>query len=220
MAGAERLPRAIDGRQQLARSLGAIPRRGRGRAVVAIAAGFLTRLAEVFEQRSTATFRRLAPAEQGIELGALAALVLLVGLRGGDELRELHHVLQAVHHPRVGGLAVAAGAARLLVVGLDALRQIEVRHEPDVGLVDTHAERDRRDDDQRVLHEETPLILRARRGGQARVIRQRGKPLLHEPFGDALRLVARQAVDDAGLAAAMRRNSSNCRRASVFALTA
>ena len=42
---------------------------------------------------------------------------------------------------------------------------------------------------------------RARLGRQAGVIRQRGEPLLHEPLGDALRLVARQAVDDARLAA-------------------
>ena len=62
--GAERLARAIDGGQQLARSLRAVPRRGRRRAVVAIAAGFVARLAEVLEQRPPPTFRHLAPAEQ------------------------------------------------------------------------------------------------------------------------------------------------------------
>ena len=66
------------------------------------------RLAEVLEQRPAPALRDLAPAEQRIELGALAALVLLVGFRCRDELRELHDVLQPVHHPRVGGLAVAA----------------------------------------------------------------------------------------------------------------
>jgi hypothetical protein len=54
----------------------------------------------------------------------------------------LHDVAEAVGHPRVGGRAVAAGAAGLLVIALDALRQVEVRDEAHVGLVDAHAEGD------------------------------------------------------------------------------
>ena len=152
------------------------PRSRAARAVVAVAAGLGALLAEVREQRPAPALGDLAPAEQRVELGALAALVLLVGVRCRDELRELHDVLQPVHHPRVGGLAVAARAPRLLVVRLDALRQIQVRDEPYIRLVDAHAERDRRDDDQRVFHEEPPLVLGARFGRQARVIRQRAKP--------------------------------------------
>ena len=44
------------------------------------------------------------------------------------------------------GLAVAAGAADLLVVALDAAGQGRVDHRADVGLVDAHAEGDRRHD--------------------------------------------------------------------------
>ena len=44
-------------------------------------------------------------------------------------------------------LAVAAGAADLLRVRLEALRQVVVVDVADVGLVDPHAEGDRRDDD-------------------------------------------------------------------------
>ena len=46
-------------------------------------------------------------------------------------------------------LAVAAGAADLLRVRLEALRQVVVVDVADVGLVDPHPERDRRDDDRR-----------------------------------------------------------------------
>ena len=176
------------------------------------------RLAEVLEQRPAPALGDLAPAEQRIELRALAALVLLVGFGCRDELRELHDVLQAVDHPRVGGLAVAAGAARLLVVRLDALRQVEMRDEPDVGLVDAHAERDRRDDDHRVLDEEPALMLGARLGRQARVIRQRVESLLAQPLRGALGLVARQAIDDAGLAAMVAqelRAAAAARRSSI-----
>src|SRR5690606_36253334 len=121
---AEPLTGAVDRRQELARGLRAVPRRGRVRAVVAVAASLGRRLAEILEQGTAPARRDLAPAEQGLELLPLAPLVLLV--RGGalDDLPDLHDVLQAVHHPRVGRLAVPYGTARFLIVRLDALRQI------------------------------------------------------------------------------------------------
>src|SRR5674476_1505125 len=54
----------------------------------------------------------------------------------------LHDVGQAIGHPGAGRLAVAARAAGLLIIGLDALGQIEMRDEAHVRLVDAHAERD------------------------------------------------------------------------------
>jgi hypothetical protein len=54
----------------------------------------------------------------------------------------LHHIAEAVGHPGHGRLPVAAGAAGLLVVGLDRLGQVEMRDEAHVGLVDAHAEGD------------------------------------------------------------------------------
>ena len=69
---------------------------------------------------------------------------------------------QAVGHPGVGGQAVAAGAAGLLVVGLEALRQVEVGDEADVRLVDPHAEGDGRDHDHAVLAPEALLVALAR----------------------------------------------------------
>ena len=73
-------------------------------------------------------------------------------------------------------LAVAAGPADLLRVRLEALRQVEVVDVADVGLVDAHAERDRRDDD--VAGRCRPPLLRrdAVLGGQAGVVRAGGQP--------------------------------------------
>src|SRR5690606_6000346 len=93
---AEALPRAVDGRQELPRGLGAVPRHGRVQAVVAIAAARRRILAEILEQRAAPARRDLAPAEQRIELVALAALVLLVRRRPFDDLAKLHDVLNAV----------------------------------------------------------------------------------------------------------------------------
>ncbi len=40
----------------------------------------------------------------------------------------------------IGGAAIASGAARFLVIGFHAARQVVMQHEADVGLVDAHAE--------------------------------------------------------------------------------
>jgi hypothetical protein len=161
--GAERLPGSIDRGQELARGLRAIPSRGRSDAVVAVAARRrrIAPLAEVREQRQPPAFGELTPAEQRIELVPLAPLVLLVRLRGIHESAQLHHILEPIDHPRVRRLAVAASAPRLLVIRLDALRQIEMRDESNVGLVDAHSERDGRDDDHAVPGDE-PALMRPR----------------------------------------------------------
>ena len=105
----------------------------------------LARLAEVVEQPDTAAIHRLAQAQQRVELRAGDALVLLARRRLLDEPALLNDVRQAVDHPGIRGQAVAAGAAGLLVVRLDALRHVEVRDEAHVRLVDAHAEGDGRD---------------------------------------------------------------------------
>lgn len=107
---------------------------------------------------------------------ALAAAVGGVALAAVDHLAQVDDVLEAVGEPGGGRQAVAPGAARLLVVALDGLRQVEVRDEPDVGFVDPHAERDGRDDDEAVLPEEARLVRGARLGVQARVVRRASMP--------------------------------------------
>ncbi len=88
------------------------------------------------------------------------------------------HVLQPVGHPGVGRQAVAPGAAGLLVVGLDALGQVQVGDEAHVRLVDAHAEGDGGDDDDAVLAQEALLVARAGLGRQAGVVGQRGPALV------------------------------------------
>ena len=63
-------------------------------------------------------------------------------------------VLRPVQQPRLGALAVAAGAAELLVVGVERHRRVGVEHPAHVRLVDPHPERDRgRDDPRRAVEE-------------------------------------------------------------------
>src|SRR5690606_21881402 len=71
-----------------------------------------------------------------------------------------------------------------------------------------HAERDRRDDDDRVVVEEAPLMRGARLGIEPRVVRKRVEALRRKPLRDALDLLARQAVDDAGFAAVRREKAA------------
>ncbi len=68
------------------------------------------------------------------------------------------------------GRAVAAGAAGLLVVGLERARDRLVADRPHVGLVDAHAERVRGHDDVDLAVHEAPLRLGAHVARQARVV--------------------------------------------------
>ena len=77
-----------------------------------------------------------------------------------------------------------------------------MRDEPHVGLVDAHAERHGRDHDQAFLVEETFLVMGSGFVGQAGVVRQRREALLAEEHRHFVDFLARQAVDDAGIAAA------------------
>ena len=67
-------------------------------------------------------------------------------------------------------MAVAAGAADLLVVGLDGAGQRGVDDGADVGLVDAHAEGDGRDDHLELAGEEVALHALARAGVEAGVV--------------------------------------------------
>ncbi len=178
----------------------AVPGLGRVLAGVARAAGARMFLAEVAQQLRAAALDRLAEGQHRVEVGRQPAPVRQVALGLGDHLALLHDVGQAVGEPRRRRQAVAPGTARLLVVALDGLGQVEVRHEPHVGLVDAHAERDGRDHDHAVLPQEGGLVGRAHLGGQARVVRQGADALLGELLRGPLDRRARQAVHDPGVA--------------------
>ena len=86
------------------------------------------------------------------------------------EVLERRHVVGAGEQLADALLAVASGAADLLRVRLEALRQVVVVDVADVGLVDPHPERDRRDHDPLrrarppLLHRDALLACSCRRG--------------------------------------------------------
>jgi hypothetical protein len=172
---------------------------GRREASVAIAAGSAC-LAEVIEQPHAATAGGLAQAEQSIELGRTDAFVIVCGIRDLDQAPLLDDIGQAVRHPCIRRSAVASGASGFLVIGLDALRQVEMGDEAHIRLVDAHAERDGRDHDQALFALKSRLVLAPRRVVHAGVIGQGVDALGAEPRRGLVDLAPRQAVDDAGLA--------------------
>ena len=87
-----------------------------------------------------------------------------------DHAALVHHVLQAIDHPGVGGQAVAPGTAGFLVVAFDVLGHVQVRDEAHVGLVDAHAEGNRRHHHHAVFAQESVLALLAQAGVQPGVV--------------------------------------------------
>ena len=120
MHRAEALPGAVDARQRFARCVGGVPGLRRFNAVVTIAAG-CAGLAEVIQQAHAAAARAFTQAEQRIQLGEQHALEGFAAFGHIDHATLLHHVAQAVRHPRIGGRAVASRAAGFLIVAFDAL---------------------------------------------------------------------------------------------------
>ena len=70
------------------------------------------------------------------------------------------------------GIAVAAGAARFLIVAFEALRQVVMNHPTHVRLVDAHSEGDGCDDHLYIVANERLLIVAPGFGVQSRVIRK------------------------------------------------
>ena len=200
MVHAETLAGAIHAGQRLAGRFGAVPYLGRAEAGITIAAGLFEPVTEILQQGLAAAGSDLAQPQQGVQLVPLHPLVAFIRLGAVDHLTQGDHVLQAVHHPGVRGFAVAPGAARLLVIGLHALGQIQMGDEAHVRLVDAHAEGDGGADDDPVLAQKTRLVPPANLGGQAGMVGQGREPLFPEEGRRALHLLARQAVDDARIA--------------------
>ena len=105
-------------------------------------------------------------------------------------------VAERVQQHALGGLAVAARAARLLVVRLQRARHGVVHHQPHVRLVDAHAERVGGHDHPGLLLHEGLLHLAPVVVVQAGVVRQRPDALASQHAGDALHRLARGRVDD------------------------
>ncbi len=191
---------AVDAREQLLRRLGTVELVGRCEAVVAVAAR-AAGLAEIIEQVLPPAAHGLAQAEHGIELCRGDPLVGLLCLGQLDEPALLHYVGEAVDHPGLGGQPVAPSAAGLLVVALHALRQIQVRDETHVGLVDAHAEGNGGHHHHAVFLDEPVLPLLALGGGEAGVIGERVDAVVDQHLRRLLHRPARETVDDPALAA-------------------
>ena len=191
------------GRQQLLRGHRPVPHRGRRQARVAVPARTGGRLAEVPQHLRPAALGRLAQREHRVQVRDQPPPVREIAIGIVDEPPLLHHVGQPVGQPRRGRRAVPPGPPGLLVITLDRPGQVQVRDEPDVGLVDAHAERDRGHHDQPVLAQEPRLVGGPGPRVEPGVIRQG-----HEPLGrqELRRLVHRspgQAVHDARITAVL-----------------
>ena len=187
---------AVDAGQELLRQHGAVDGlRGR-QAVVAVAAGRGV-LTEIGQQTHAAAVGGFAQRQHGIQLAALQPLEFLAGFRRLDEAPLLHHVVQAIGHPDFSRQAIAAGSPGFLVIGLDGPRQVHVRHEAHIRLVDAHAEGDGGHDDHAVLALEGSLHVAAFGSLQAGMVGTGMKALLLQEGRHLLGAVARRAVDDA-----------------------
>ena len=107
-------------------------------------------LAEHGEKRLAAAARRLASATRSSSFIVSTRLRSSGAALSRTAPPELD-VARAIERERVGGQAVAAGAADLLIIGFDRRGHVGVKDEADVRLVDPHAEGDGRADDAIVL---------------------------------------------------------------------
>ncbi len=171
-------------------------------AEIAIVAGLRQRFAEIGEQGLAAAMAGLGEAQERVQ-------PLVVGLLARHRCRALvdlgaaqADVLGAVEREGLGRRAVAPGAADLLVIGLDRLRQVGMRDIADVGLVHAHAEGDGGADDQSVLALEPGFRQSALVALQTGVVGDRGVTGLPQGAGQRLGLGPARAIDDAGAAAA------------------
>ena len=147
------------------------------------------------QARRASRARRSAPLalQRAVEIGD----VLARRIAAGEE--ELLHRLVAVQEEQraVGAGAVAAGASRLLVVGLEPGRHLVVDDEARVGLVDAEAEGVGRDHDARLAAHERILLRVALRRAQLAVIEHGADSGLDQRGVHRGRRLHRRRVDDA-----------------------
>ena len=108
-------------------------------------------------------------------------------------------VLAGHQQQAVGAQAIPAGAADLLVIAFDALRQIMMNDEAHVGFVDPHAKGDGGDHDGRLIAHEQALVLTPGGVVQARMVGERAVAVPVQLRGQGVHLLPRAAIDDARL---------------------
>ena len=128
----------------VAAALGVVCRAARGGCRM-LGRGLVAKVAQhVFAQAAGGIAVALHLAEQAITVlerpRALLVVERLVGRIAAVDQKAAHAEIVAVpQQVTAGRIAIAAGAARLLVVGLDALGHVVMDHVAHVGLVDAHA---------------------------------------------------------------------------------
>jgi len=113
----------------------------------------------------------------------LVGLILSVLI---DEHAPHADIVKTIEHQCLGWRAISPGAADFLVIGFDAGRQIEMTDKADVGLVNAHAERNRRHHDHRAFAHEAILVEFACFRLLSRVIGDRQMTGIVEKVGDLL----------------------------------
>ena len=117
-----------------------------------------------------------------------------------NEITEHDEVIRAGEDFATGRQTVSARAADFLLIILQRLRQVEMNHRADVGLVDPHAERNRGDNDiapplhEVVLGRSTHLV------GHACVVGPRGETAGFQMLGDFFGRVLEGHINDGGMA--------------------
>src|SRR5690606_40797854 len=129
------------------------------------------------------------------------ALALLAGPALLGQHAPVDHAAEPVAEPGLRGHAVAARTAGLRVVALDRLGQVDMGDEAHVGLVDAHAEGDRRHHHHAVALQEPALVLGAYLRLHAGVVGQGVDAGLLQLVGDRLDPAAGEGIDDPTLAA-------------------
>src|SRR6266852_9096692 len=162
MMRAKPLAGTVDRGERLLRRHRAVPARDRAAAIVAIAAGRMIGLAEIAEERLAAARNGLAKADQRLDFLALDPALALVDVARLHQAQQVHHIGDAIAHPRIRREPVAPGPASLLVIGFEVFWRVEMRDKADVGLVDPHAESDGGDDDDAFFAQKAGLVASAR----------------------------------------------------------
>ena len=108
-------------------------------------------------------------------------------------------VCHRIEQYRIGRSAVSSGTSYLLIEALDALRHVVVNHPAHIALVDTHSEGDGSAHHLYLVHLETFLNGCSLLGGESGMISFSLYAMLLQSLCHHLRILAREAVDDACL---------------------
>ena len=160
----------------------------------------MLRLTEVAQQCTPTTASDFAEAQHRLKFLPLDLLLLISSLPRFKHLTLEDHILQAVYHPGIRRQTITPGTPCLLIIGLNRLRQIQVRNETYIGLIDPHTEGDSRHHNDTLFRQETVLIMVAQLRRQARMIWEGVKTLLGQPGGSILYPLAGHTVDNSGIA--------------------